>query len=119
MKVRYTSGDRAGQVDYLGFHEAQAALIAEAVEIINDEAEQVETGNESDKAEVRKPAPAAASAPDVPPDTIKPKPGPGLGEAEQVKAGNELDKAEVRKPAAAPAPAPAPDTMRPKPGSRI
>jgi hypothetical protein len=36
MKVRYTSGERAGEITYLGFHEMQAALQARTVEVVNE-----------------------------------------------------------------------------------
>lgn len=52
MKVRYTKGDRAGEIAYLGFHEMQAALQAGTVEVINDADEQKSVGEEADRAEI-------------------------------------------------------------------
>ncbi|WP_336488295.1 hypothetical protein [Methylobacterium nigriterrae] len=56
MKVKYIFGDEKGEIAHLGFHEAQAALVAKAVEPVRESVPDFPTGsNETDAVEAKKP----------------------------------------------------------------
>lgn len=90
MKVRYLSGDQKGEVGYLGYHEAQAALLAKTIEVVNDPEEQANTGSEADQAEIKAGASAGDDFSDMTKDEL-------LAEAERrkVEVKSSMTKAEI------------------------